>query len=94
MTIDHCCSDDGDGTNAQGPSGGSWANEFTTPGTDFSLLAGGNCVGNGTDDPGAGLYSDDIIGTARNTTWDIGAFEIAAAPPATAGQVIIIGGDL
>jgi hypothetical protein len=90
-TIDYCCTDDGDGTNAQGPSGGSWANEFTTPGSDFSLLVGGNCVGAGTDNPGAGLYSDDIIGTARSSTWDIGAFEYAATPPAGGGaQVIII----
>jgi hypothetical protein len=32
-------------------------------------------VGEGTDNPGSGLYSDDIIGTARSSPWDIGAFE-------------------
>ena len=91
ITIDYCCSDGGEGTNAQTPSGGAWANEFTAPGSDFSLLVGGNCVGNGTDNPGAGLYSDDIIGTARTTTWDIGAFEYATpAPPAAGGQLIMI----
>ena len=93
LTIDYCASDDGDGTNAQAPSGGNWANEFTTPGTDFSLLVGGNCVENGTDNPSAGFYSDDIIGTARSSTWDIGAFEFVAAPGGSASQAIIIGGD-
>jgi hypothetical protein len=58
---------------------------------DFSLVADGNCIGNGTDDPSSGLYSDDIIGTARTSTWDIGAFEYVAAPPASGGQVIMIG---
>jgi len=75
VTADYCCSNAGDGTNAQTPSGGSWANEFTTPGTDFSLLAGGNCVGKGTDNPGSGLYADDIRGKLRTSTWDIGAYE-------------------
>jgi hypothetical protein len=79
ITVDHCCSDDGTGTNAQTPSGGVWTNEFVTDGSDFALKVGGNCVGNGSDDPGAGLYSDDITGTARTSTWDIGADEYVAA---------------
>jgi len=82
VTADYNCDDDNDGTNNQSPSGGDWDNEFTTPGTDFSLESAGNCVGNGTDDPGGGLYSDDIAGNARSTTWDIGAFEYVGAPPA------------
>lgn len=81
ITIDYCISDDGDGTNAQAPSGGDWANEFVNPGTDFDLKSGGNCVGNGIDDPGSGLYSDDIIGTSRSSTWDIGAFEFVSEEP-------------
>jgi len=94
-TIDYCCSDAGDGTHAQTPSGGSWANELNnTASGDFSLVSGGNCIGNGTDNPSSGLYSDDIIGTIRSSTWDIGAFEYEAAPPAAGGgQVIIIGMD-
>ena len=73
---DYCCSDDGLGTNPQGPLSGSWANEFTNvAGDDFSLVSGGNCIGNGTDDPSSGLYSDDIVGVTRNSSWDIGAFE-------------------
>jgi hypothetical protein len=35
----------------------------------------------GTSNPGSGLYSDDIIGTARGATWDIGASEYVAAAP-------------
>lgn len=90
MVIDYCCTDDADGTNGQGPSGGNWANEFTTPGSDFSLLVGGNCVENGTDDPGSGLYSDDIVGLARTSTWDIGVFEYDNIPVGGGGQVIWI----
>lgn len=91
ITINYCCSDDGNGNNPQGPLDGNWDNEFVTPGSDFDLESGGNCVGNGDDNPGAGLYSDDIIGTARSSTWDIGAFEyVSGAPPAGGGQVIII----
>ena len=83
ITIANCCSDDGDGANPQGPLGADWDNEFTDKDNGaFSLLVGGNCVGNGTDDPGSGLYSDDIIGTVRTSTWDIGAFEYGA-PAAT-----------
>ena len=93
VTTDYCCSDDGDGNNAQNPSGGNWDNEYVTPGTDFDLEAGGNCVGNGTDDPGSGLYSDDIIGNARSSTWDIGAFEYQAPAGGTGAQVIIISKD-
>lgn len=81
-TIDYCCSDTGDGTNAQTPSGGDWTNEFADLATEDYSLKSANCVGNGTDDPSSGLYSDDIIDTARSSTWDIGAFEYAGAPPA------------
>lgn len=91
ITVDYCCSDDGTGTNAQNPSGADWDNEFTDDDNeDFSLLVGGNCVGNGTDNPGAGLYSDDMIDTARSSTWDISAREYTAGAPASAGQVIMV----
>ena len=48
--------------------------------------------GTGTDDPGAGLFSDDITGTARTAGWDIGAF-IAEAAPATSvpNQLMMMG---
>jgi hypothetical protein len=74
-TIDYCCSDDGDGTNAQNPSGGSWANEFNDPANgDFSLVENGNCEENGVDDPGSGLYSDDITDSLFTSPWDIGCY--------------------
>lgn len=88
FTIDHCASDDGDGTNAVDISPGAteatdWAacfNDYANG--DFSLKSDSVCVGAGADDPGSGLYSDDILGNARTSTWDIGAFEyVSGAPP-------------
>jgi len=99
-TIDHCASDDGDGTNAQ---------DFTAEATDwnkvFTDYANGDvtlknyttspcCVGVGVDAPGGALYSDDIIGTARSTTWDIGAFEYfvtGATLTAETGSYVLTG---
>lgn len=79
-TITNCASDDGDGTNPQTlNSASSYAAEFTNyAGGDYSLVATSVCIGNGTDDPGSGIYSDDILGNARSSTWDIGAFEYVA----------------
>ena len=88
--VTYCCSDDKSGSDAQGPIGGDWTNEMTSPSTgDFTLVVDGNCVGNGTDDPGSGLYDDDIEGTARSSTWDIGAYEYVA--PAAGGTTITTG---
>jgi len=43
---------------------------------DFSITSvSSELYGTGTDDPGSGLYSDDVSGTARSSTWDIGGFE-------------------
>lgn len=94
LTVDFNCDDDNDGTNNVSPNG-PWTNEFTNlAGEDYSLKSGGNCVEAGTDDPGGADQTDvDIIRTARSSTWDIGAFELAAAPPA-GGQVIIITGSV
>lgn len=79
ITVTNCLSGSGTGTNPQTPKSGSWANEFTnTTGLNFALKSGGNAIGNGVDNPGSGLYSDDIIGTTRTSTWDIGAFEYQA----------------
>ena len=85
----YCCSDDGDDTGestAQSPSGGSWDNEFTTPGSDFSLESGGNCVGNAS---ATYAPADDIIGTARpqGGTDDIGAFEYVEEEAGGAAQI-------
>jgi len=75
----YCASDDGDGTNSVTPS--DWdtvfedvsANDFRLLSTDTDLISAG------TDDPGSGLYDDDIAGNARTSTWDIGADEYVAA---------------
>ena len=84
-TIDYCASDDGDGTNAENftAEATDWNAVFTNYASgDFSLknyTTSPCCVGQGTDNPGSGLYSDDIIDAARSSTWDIGAFEYVAA---------------
>jgi len=79
-SIDYCASDDGDGTNSISPSGGNWANEFNDYANgDFTLLSGGNCKDGGTNDPGSGLYSDDMEGDARVSPWDVGIDEYIAA---------------
>lgn len=77
--IDHCASDDGDGTNPVSPSGGSWSNEFTDYTNDDFTLKDGNCHNGGVDNPGSGLFLDDIIGVTRISTWDIGAFQYIAS---------------
>lgn len=48
---------------------------------DFHLAVGDSsgAKNGGTDDPGSGLYSDDIDGDSRVTPWDIGADEYIAA---------------
>ncbi len=52
----------------------------TTAGSeDFHLQSTSTAIGVGTDNPGSGLYSDDIDGVARTSTWDIGADEYVAA---------------
>lgn len=74
-TVDHCASDDGDGTNPIAPNGGNWANEFKNPSVgDFTLLNTGNLKDAGLLDPSSGLFNDDIDGNiVRQTPWDIGA---------------------
>jgi len=64
LTIDHCASDDGDGTNAVSPSGGDWDNEFVDPANgDFTLLNTGNCYHGGTENsPDSTLYTTDMEG--------------------------------
>lgn len=76
ITVDYCASDDGDGTNAVTPT--DWTTVFTDyPNFDFSLLSTDtDLIDAGDDDPGSGLYSDDIIGNTRVSPWDIGAFEL------------------
>lgn len=51
-------------------------------GGDYNVTDGSSeLVGTGTDDPGGAIQDDtDIAGNARSSTWDIGAFELSAAP--------------
>jgi hypothetical protein len=81
IDIDNCASDDGDGTAPQTLNAASnYAAEFTNaPGADFSLVVGSVCINNGLSDPSSGKYSDDIVGTARGASWDVGAYEYVAA---------------
>jgi len=82
-TIDHCASDDNDGTNNVAESGGGqyWPDDFEdAENGDFTLLVGSGLVGNGTDNPeGGSLYSDNMDGDARTSTWDVSADEYTAA---------------
>ncbi len=80
--IDYNASDDNTGTNNVAESGGGveWPDDFVDAAAgDFTLKSGSNLVGGGTDNPGSGLYSDDIEGTERSSPWDVGAFEFVAA---------------
>ncbi len=54
---------------------------FTNAGGNIYTLVVGDtdAIGQGTDNPGSGLFSDDIAGQARTSTWDIGASEFVAA---------------
>lgn len=84
-TIDHCASDDGDGTNAVDISPGGteaddWANAFTDwSNGDFSIKNTSSVLYNAGTNTGA--PSNDIMGTSRPqaTTVDIGAFEFIVA---------------
>jgi len=84
VTIDYNASDDGDGTNPQDftAEATDWNKVFTDyANNDYSLkdyTTSPCCVGKGTDNPGSGLYSDDIKGETRTSIWDIGAFEYPA----------------
>lgn len=53
-------------------------------GRDYGVKdASSELVGTGTDDPGGAIQDDtDIAGTARTSTWDVGAFEDTGEPPA------------
>ena len=89
------CSDDDDvGTNKRTPSSLDWDNELADANNgDFTIVTGGNCIDNGTDDPGSGIYSDDIIGTTRTSTWSIGAYEDGLGS-GTVPKMVFISGNL
>ena len=92
----HNCSADGtadDFTATNGIVDKTDTDNFTNPtGDDFTVKdTGADIYNSGTDNPGTGLYSDDIVGFTRTSTWDIGAFEFDdSAAPTALPQVIII----
>ncbi len=76
-TIDHCASDDGDGTNPIAPLDADWDNEFVDAANgDFSLKSGGNLFGAGIPDPGSGLFTTDIDGDTYFIPWNIGVDQL------------------
>ena len=90
MVIDYNASDDNDGTNNVAESGGgvAWPDDFIDAANgDFTLKSGSGLVGGGTDDPGSGLYSDDINGDTRTSPWDVGADEFISAAGTTISVV-------
>lgn len=62
---------------------------------DLNLKSGSTLIGNGTDTSGEGAplnFTDDIIGTERGGTWDVGAFEfISAAGGIKASPLTLMG---
>lgn len=46
---------------------------------DLHINTGSSLIDVGTNDPGSGLFSDDLDGVTRSGTWDIGADEFVAA---------------
>ena len=84
--LENNLTNDNDGDSPQIPLSQDWDNEFVDANNgDFHLVTGGNAIGNGQDDLGAGVYIDDIRGVLRTSTWDIGAYEIGDDPGAPTG---------
>ncbi len=93
MTIDHCASDDNDGTNnvAGNEADATWSTDFADAANgDFTLLTGSPLKGGGIDDPGSGLFDDDINGDTRTSTWDIGADEYIAPGGGSPGAILLM----
>lgn len=82
-SIDHCASDDGDGTNDVAETGGgaSWTGDFTDAANgNFTLLTGSNLKNAGAADPSSGLYTTDIEGDAYTVAgYSLGVDEFVAA---------------
>lgn len=96
-TVTNCASDDETGTNAVGPSGSVWDNEFNDPANgDYTLLNTGNLydagVGPGTD---SDVPSTDIDGDSRSgSTCDIGVDEYVGGVPVTVAPIGVLIGPL
>jgi len=96
-TVTYCATDDNVGTSAvdlNDNASGEWTASFTNYGAGIFTVkdASAPIYNTGTDNPGSGLYTDDLANLARTTTWDIGAFEYDdSEAPAGTGQVIMMG---
>ncbi len=84
IVADYCASDDANATTYTN------GQDFTAEATDWNKVfedytigdvrlkdytSTPCCVARGIDNPGSGLYLDDIRGLTRTSSWDIGAFE-------------------
>lgn len=80
---DYNMSEDATAPGANSHDSGTGGNDpkFTNTGAgteDFHIASDSDAVGEGTDDPGTGLYSTDIDRQNRTSTWDMGADEYVA----------------
>jgi hypothetical protein len=79
VTRDYNATDDDD-SETHGVVAPTWANVFvghTSTPPNFNLKSGSSLVDAGTDL--SGTFTDDITGSTRSGSWDIGAFEYVAA---------------
>jgi len=87
-TIDHCASDDGDGTNAVVPS--DWSLVFVDyPNGDFHLKSTDTDLRDAGVDLSSEGFTDDIDGETRSAPWDIGADEYVSG-----GEVLTAVADI
>ena len=81
-TIDHCASDDNDGTNnvAGNEADADWTTDFVDAANgDFTILVDSPLMDGGINDPGSGLYSTDIEGdTYVVDSWPVGVDQYMA----------------
>lgn len=79
--LSNCLTSSGVGANPQTPVGGDFDNEVTDGlNGDFSLVLGGNAIGNGLTDPSTTGAYDDIVGNAFAVPWDIGVYAEVITP--------------
>ena len=87
MTIDHCATDAGTGTNPQTPLDGDWNKELEDfANGDCTLLEDANCRDTGIDDPFSGKYSTDMDGDTWESPWSIGVDQYYVPPVPTTGD--------
>jgi hypothetical protein len=89
--IDYCCTESGDGTNSNGPLSLDWDNEFVDANNgDFTPVSGGNILVAALNDPGSGLFSNDIAGNPFETdNWSRNAYAGPTSSGVTTGFHII-----